>query len=205
MRHVIPFLSYGMIALGAIIFMALMSWTAQRGGPAAGSGSQSHTFRYKFAIRWFALFAAFGVPIVITALIAAFPPRAGAVWYVMGAYVLFVAIGIPLFWETSRYYVSVGAKGLERRSAWTGLRSIPWDDIGEVTYSPFNAWFVFASESGDKIRIHSLIGGLNHFLQLVEMHLPPAALTKARTGYTRLGRAMPRLGNEPILEARPPR
>lgn len=205
MRLHFPFATYGLIAASVIILMAVMSWAAQRGRPAARAGGRTLVFRYNFVFRWFALFAAFGVPAGITMLVVTFRPRGDDVWYVFAIYALFASVGLPLFWETSRYYVRVTPTEIERRSAWSGVRTLAWDEIREVTYSSFNAWFAFVAESGETIRVHGLISGMSELLRYVESRLSPATLAKARAGYERFNRPLPKLGNEPVLEARPPR
>jgi hypothetical protein len=74
-----------------------------------------------------------------------------------------------------------------------------------LRYSSINSWFVFLAEDGQRIRVPALIGRLTEFLRLIESRVLPEFLVGARTGYDRVGRAMPRVGNEPVLEARAPR
>ena len=122
-----------------------------------------------------------------------------------GIYALFAALSLPLYWESSRYFVLVTPEGLERRSAWRRYCVMAWDDIQKVTFSTINAWFVFHAENGDKIRVSTLMAGVTDLLRLVELQLPPDVLKPARVGYERIGRPFPNFNDEPILEARPPR
>jgi hypothetical protein len=205
MRGVLLPLSYILIATGLVVVLGVMAWAGRRARPPVSGNEQSLLFRYSAALRWFAIFAAFGIPIGITLLVVAYPPRGKEVWYVIGVYALFAALSVPLFWETSRYYVRLTPTGIERRSAWGGLRSCDWDDLQEVRYSPLNSWFVFVAVSGEKIRVHTLLAGLNDLFQFVESRVPADRLRHARKGYERLRRPFPWRGDEPVLEPRRPR
>lgn len=197
----LPSLTHGVIVAGLILMIGLLAWTWQR--PRWVDGTV--VFRYHFALQAVAFFIAFGVPAGLTAVGSAFRYRRDEVGFLYDAYMAAAAIGLPVFWEATRFAVRVTQFGLERRSAWRAYRVLIWDEICEVRYNSFNSWFVFVDESGRKIRVPAMLGGLTEFLRLVESRLPPESLVRARTGYDRLGRVMPKLGNEPILEARPPR
>jgi hypothetical protein len=205
MRGVLLPLSYVLIATGLIVVLGVMALAGRRGRLPASDNEQSLLFRYSATLRWFAIFAAFGIPIGITLLVVAYPPRGRQVWYVIGVYALLAAISVPLFWETSRYYVRLTATGIERRSAWGGLRSFNWDHIQEVRYSQVNSWFIFVAFSGEKIRVHTLLAGLNDLLQFVESRVPADRLRQAKKGYERMRRPFPWQGDEPVLEPRRPR
>ncbi len=45
-------------------------------------------------------------------------------------------------------------------SAWAAPRTIPWDEIVEVSYSQTAGWFVVRGRHGTKIRLPHLLGGL---------------------------------------------
>jgi hypothetical protein len=205
MRWLLPALSYGLIAIGVIAILGLMAWAARRGRPSPGPNDNSVIFCYNFVLRGFAFFAAFGIPTGVTILVFLFPPRGVEVWYVAGVYALFAALSLPLYWETSRFYVLITPEAIERRSPWFSYRSIAWEDIAEVSFSSVNAWFIFLSKNGEKIRVHTLITGLDDLLRLVELRIPAERLRKARVGYERVRRQFPHLPDQPILEARRPR
>src|SRR5256885_10057016 len=92
------------IAVVVFAFMALMLAAARRGRPAADPGTGHLLFRHGVLLRGFFFVAAFGVPIGITALITAKPPRSQSEW--VAAFVLYVAVaalGGPLLWESVRF------------------------------------------------------------------------------------------------------
>jgi hypothetical protein len=205
MRGLLPVLIYALIAVCVIALLGMMAWAARRGRPSAGGGEHTVLFHYTIVLRTFSFLAAFGIPAGITALVIAFPPKRSEVGYVVGVYALFAGMSLPLYWETSRFYILISPEGIERRSAWMGLRFIAWDEVDRVTYSKMNGWFVLHAENGDKIRVSMLVSGVDDLLRLAEMRLPASVLKPARVGYERLGRPFPKLDDEPILESRPPR
>jgi hypothetical protein len=203
MRGLLPALTTGLIVIAVVVLVAMIGRAKQV--DIRAPGRRAVPFRYSAFLRWFAIFAAFGIPTAITSLVVAYPPRGNQVWYVIGAYSLFAALGLPLYWETSRYCILVTPDGIERRSAWNKQLFLAWDEIREVRYSSLNSWFVLEGESGQKIRISTFLGGLTEFLRLIEDQIPPERLRGARSGYERIGRPFPALGDEPILEPRAPR
>lgn len=198
-----PYLSYALFAVGVLLVIVLLSWIAQR--VRSTSIERSFIFRYPFMLRALTFFGAFVIPATILPLIRAFRLRGDDSWYIVGPTLLIASIAIPLYWENIRYFVWVTPAGIERRSAWRPRRFFAWDDISEVRYNTFNSWFVFRTENGQAFRVHAMIARVDEFLRLIEQYLPATSLICARTGYERLGRALPKLGNEPILEALPPR
>jgi len=205
MRGLAPLISHGLIALAVVGLLALIAWVGRQGRPRPAPGPHSLLLRYNLLFRWFANAVAFGIPVGLTVAVYFHPPRAEARWYVIGLYLLFAVLTVPLVWEASRYYLLVTPDGLEARSAWRGTHFLAWDDINGLSYSPINSWFVFSAANGEKLRVSAYIGGLKGLLAVAETRLPAVALKSARTGYARLGRTFPPLPDEPVLEARSPR
>ena len=205
MRGVAPLISHGLIALAVVAFLALIAWAGRQGRPRPAPGPDTLLLRYNLLFRWFAYAVAFGIPVGLTIALYFHPPRAAERWYVLGLYLLFAALTLPLVWEASRYYLLVTTNGLEARSAWRGTRFLAWDDIDGLSYSSINSWFVFSATNGERLRVSAYVSGLNNLLALVETRLPAVAIKSARTGYTKLGRPFPSLPDEPVLEARSPR
>src|SRR5262245_18620957 len=201
----LPALTYGLIAVVVVGALGLMVWAARRGRPRPGDQAHTLRFRHNTLFRWFVYVSTFGIPIGLTALVIAIPPRGEEVAYVVAAYAMFAALSLPLFWEASRYLLLVSADGLACRSPWRGWRSIEWDDVSDVTFSPTSAWFVFLGPDGRKIRVHLFVSGVSELLKLVELRVHPDRLRGARPGYERVGRPFPRHHEDPILEPRHPR
>ncbi|HKA07894.1 MAG TPA: PH domain-containing protein [Gemmataceae bacterium] len=205
MRGLVPLISHSLIALAVVALLALISWAGRQGRPRSAPGSDTLLLRYNVLFRWFAYAVVFGIPAGLTVAVYLHPPRAEERWYVLGLYLLFAALTLPLVWEASRYYLLVSPAGLEARSAWRGTRFLAWDDIDGLSYSSINSWFVFSAASGERLRVSAYIGGLKNLLALAESRLPVSAIKAARTGYAKLGRPFPSLPDEPVLEARSPR
>ncbi|HJZ90535.1 MAG TPA: hypothetical protein VKE40_06650 [Gemmataceae bacterium] len=198
-------LTYGLIAVAVLGLLGFMAWAARRGRPRPGDGAHTLRFRHNAVFRLLAYLATFGIPIGLTALVIAIPPRGEEVGYVVAAYALFAALSLPLFWEASRYCILVSPGGLACRSPWRGWRSIAWDDVRDVSFSNLNGWFVFRDRAGEKIRVHLFVSGVNELLKLVELRVPPDRMAAAKPGYDRVGRPFPRLRDDPVLEPRHPR
>jgi hypothetical protein len=183
--------------------LGLLAWAAARTRPAAGGSTL--LLRYNPLFRGFVAAAAVLLPVGLTALVLAFPPRPREVGHVVGLYFAFAAITLPLVWEAAWYYVRLTPAGIEHRSPWRGLRFVRWADVRQVTFNPANAWFVIHARDGRPVRAHVWVADLPELLRQVERHVPASALKGARTGYARVGRPFPPLPDEPVLEARPPR
>lgn len=205
MRGLVPLISHGMITLAVVGLLALFAWAGRQGRPRPAPDASTLLLRYRLLFRWFAYAIAFGIPAGLTVAVYLHPPRAEERWLVLGLYLLFGALTLPLVWEASRYYLFVTSEHLEARSAWRGTRVLAWDDVDGLSYSPINSWFVFSAANGEKLRVSAYVGGLKSLLAVAETHLPPVALKGARSGYARLGRTFPPLLEEPVLEARSPR
>jgi Bacterial PH domain len=198
-----PILPHVLIALGVLLFLILIALAGHLGRPRSNADGRSVLFRHNAIFRGFAYFSAFGITIGLTAPIYLYPPQGIEVWYILGLYAFFGVLTLPLVWEASRFYVLVTPNGIESRSAWRGRRLIAWEDIGEVSFSSLNAWFVFRSTSGDTIRAHAFVAGLKDLVRMAESQVPLAAMKRARLGYERLGLPFPDLKDEPTLEALP--
>src|SRR4051812_408729 len=101
-------------AIVAVVVLSILTGAAQRGKPIALPGTNFLLFRYSIFFRGFSLFAAFGIPIGITALVIAEPPTKQEDYVAMlSLYAMFGAISAPLLWESMRFAVVVGPEGLD--------------------------------------------------------------------------------------------
>lgn len=205
MRGLNPYVVYGLIAIASIALIAAIVSAARSRRSRGGDNTNVHVFRYSLGIRALTFLIAVGVPAGLTIYVLTTRVRNPDFASIMAAYVFCALVGMPLFWETIRFLVRITPAGIERRSAWGRYRGLSWDEIRAVKFNPYLAYFIFEGESGQKIRVHALIARLNELLHHIETYLPPASIVTARIGYERLGRSLPKVGNEPILEARPPR
>ena len=203
-RHANP-LTFVLMAGCLVALSVLLASSARQGLPRPVPGGPTRLFRHNGLFRWFALAAAAGLPIGLSALLYLHPPQRPDVPYLVGLYLVFAVVTLPLVWEAGRYYLLATPEGLECRSPWRGVRAVPWEDVVAVNYSGVNAWFEFVGRDGDRVRAHSFVARLNDLLAAVEARVPASALKGARAGYARIGRPFPPLTDEPVLEARAPR
>src|SRR4051794_23712974 len=201
----VPLLPFVLIAGCAVLLVLLTAASARRGLPRPLPGDRAVVVRHNHVFRWSVLAIAVLVPVGLTVLLRFVPPVRPDVPYLLGLYLVFTGIMVPLVWEAGRYYLLATPDGLEGRSAWRGTRVLGWDDLERVGYSALNACFEFRGRDGQTIRAFTFAAGLNDLFRLVEARVPSALLTPARAGYARVGRPFPALPEEPVLEARQPR
>jgi hypothetical protein len=198
-------LTFILMAACLVALALLLASSARQGLPRPARGGPVRLFRHNGLFRGFAIAAAAGLPVGLAGLLYFHPPQRADVPYLVGLFLVFAIITLPLVWEAGRYYVLVTPAGLECRSPWRGVRALAWDDVVDVRYSAMNAWFEFVGRDGDRIRAHAFVAALNDLLALVEARVPASVLKGARAGYARIGRAFPPLTDEPVLEAKAPR
>jgi hypothetical protein len=80
-----------------------------------------------------------------------------------------VSVLVAIVTEFTRVRVEWTDTTLSFSSPWTTPRSIPWDEIVEVTYSQTAAWFVVRGRNGAKIRLSNLLGGLGDLFDEMKM------------------------------------
>jgi len=180
-----------MIGLAVACLLSILFWAARKGQPTVGTENGTLMFRYHGLFRGFALVGAFGIPLAIFALGVSFPTREDQLWAILGVVALFAGIGIPLWWEATRYALIVSPEGLNCRSPWRGRLFLPWEEVEEVSYSSMNSWFVIQARGRRKFRVPLFISGIPAFLDQCEQHLDPTSLSRAKTGYTLVGRPFP--------------
>jgi Bacterial PH domain len=203
MRGLSPLLAHGLILVGLVGLLGLLAWSARRGRPDAGPTTL--LIRHSSAFRLTTLLIALAMPVALMLAYSILPAVREEGRYVLAAFSIVMAVTLPMFWEAARYYVFVTPHGLECRSPWRAPRYFAWDDVRQVTFNSATGWFAFRAWDGDRIRVPSAAAGVPELLRMVEAHLSPSALKKARAGWERVGRAFPRLLDEPLLEAKPPR
>lgn len=205
MYRTVPFLPFVLIAGCAVLLAVLTAASARRGLPRPRPGDRAVLVRHDPLFRGVVLALAVLLPAGLTVFLHYSPPFRRDVPFILGLYLVSAGLSTLFVWEAGRFYVLATPAGLEGRSAWRGLRVIPWDDLEAVVYSPLNAWFEFRGRTGERVRAMTFAAGLNELLRVVEENVPPEALAGARNGYTRIGRRFPGLPDEPVLEARRPR
>lgn len=169
--------------------LGLLALVAQRGRPKFDLESGTIAFRHSGLLRGIARFFTFAVPLAVVVLAIFKPPQNGGDWLaVLGIIGLFVAIGGPLYWESTRFALIVSQQGLDCRSPWRHGRVLMWDEVGALSYSVLGGGFVIRARDGWKFNVPTLIPGLGVFLDQCEFHLPAGAFANARRGYVAIQR-----------------
>jgi len=175
---------FAFIKISVIFVLKVLLGVANRERAKTDTATGKLQLRYGGLYRGFAIFAAFGIPFCITVLLIVAPQwnkddLAGKI----AMYLLFAGLGLPLFWESSRFSCTVSSEGLNCNSPWRGTRFIAWTQIKKLSYNPFCSWFIIRTIDGYKFRIHNLASGIPQFLDECDKHLPPGFITKAKEGY----------------------
>ncbi|VTR96740.1 hypothetical protein [Tuwongella immobilis] len=177
------------VGVVVVTFLAILMGAAQRGKPTTDRSTGFLVFRHHILLRLFSLVAAFGIPLVLTALVIANPPENQSdTIAILGIYAMFGVLSAPLLWESMRFALVVSPEGLDCHSPWRGQQFIRWEEVEQVSYSSLLGWFVIRADGGRKFRVSAMIPGLNAFLEACEQRVSPAQLSRAKAGYTLLGR-----------------
>jgi hypothetical protein len=174
------------------IMLGMLLRAAQRGQPVADPWGGPLLFRYSALLRGISLALGFGPPLAISILFFLLPRKEGDEVWALIAMVLFIAIGLPLWWDATRFAVGVSPQGLDCRSPWRDAQFIAWGEIEAITYNPTYMWFLVRAMGGRTFRVSAFVSGISEFLARCEQHLPPTALDGAEAGYLAVGRPFPR-------------
>jgi hypothetical protein len=187
-----PTLSHVVSAV-VVGFLVILTGAARRGVPTVDRATGLLLFRHHLVLRAFALVAAFGIPIALTALVISNPPKNQNDYVAITClYLLFAGLSAPLLWETTRYALLVGPEGLDCRSPWRGRQFFRWDEVEKVSFSTVASWFVLHATGGRKFRVPMYISGVRAFLEQCEQRLSPSQLAEAEPGYRVVNRPFPR-------------
>ena len=131
----VPLVPFVLISGCAVLLVLLTAAAARRGVPRLLPGHPSAVVRHNHVFRWSVLAVAVLVPVGLTVLLRFVPPVRPDVPYLLGLYLVFTGVMVPLVWEAGRYYLLATPDGLEARSAWRGIRAVGWEELEVVGYS----------------------------------------------------------------------
>jgi hypothetical protein len=162
--------------IGIVGLLALLLYIAHDMPRAIEPRGDSLTLRYARGLRWYALFTACGMPILLTTIAIGNPPKErGDGWIIAASYLLFVVLCGYLLLETVGFAVTITDRGLECRSGWRRRRFVPWEEITGLTTAPLTKRYVLLTRSGYRYRVPmQLVPGLPSLLAKVEAHLASA-------------------------------
>jgi hypothetical protein len=160
--------------IGIVGLVVLVFYVAADMKPAIERHGGSLTLRYARPLRWFALFTACGIPLLITLILIGNPPKdPGDEWCIAGSYALFGVVCGYLLVETAGLSVTITERGLECRSGWRRRRFVPWEDVNGLTVPEITKHFVLHARGGYRFRVPmQLVPGLADFLTAVGAHCP---------------------------------
>ncbi len=163
--------------IGVVGLIVLLLYIAADMRPAIEWRGESLILRYARWLRWFALFAACAMPVLITVIVIGNPPKEpGDGWIIIGNYVLFGVLSGYLFLETVGFSVTITVKGLECKSGWRRRRFVPWEEITGLTTGVVTKRFVLRTRGGYRYHVPmQLVPGLGYFLAAVKKHLSAGA------------------------------
>src|SRR5688572_29626342 len=130
----VPLLPFVLIAGCAVLIAALTAVAARSGLPRPLPGEQVVLVRHTPPFRWVVLGLAVLVPVALTVFLRFYPPFRPDVPFILGLYLVSAGLSTLLVWEAGRFSLLATPAGMEGRSAWRGLRVIPWDDLEAVVY-----------------------------------------------------------------------
>src|SRR3984957_1429295 len=132
--------------VGLILLLLYIAWDMP---PAIEWRGEAVTLRYARGLRWFALFAACAMPLLITVIAIGNPPKEpGDGWIIIGTYVLFGVSSGYLLLETVGFAVTITDKGLQCQSGWRRRRFVPWEEIVDLTAAEMSKHFVLRTRGG---------------------------------------------------------
>jgi hypothetical protein len=160
--------------IGIVGLVLLLLYIAADMPRAIERRGESITLRYTRSLRWFALFSACGMPLLITVILIGNPPKEpGDEWCIAGSYALFGVLCGYLLLETVGFAVTITDKGLECRSGWRRRRFVPWEEVTGLVPSEIMKNLVLRTRNGYRFRIPSqCIPGSKYFLDAMEAHRP---------------------------------
>jgi hypothetical protein len=132
-----------------------------------------------------------GAPSLLAGLLLYAPPQTLGQWCVFALFSAFTLSMVYLLVETLTVRVILGAEGLAARSPWRGWRTLLWEEIVEVSYSPTNGWFVLTGPQREKIRVSILLVGIRSFVGTVQERVARERCAKADQGFAEVKQTLP--------------
>lgn len=88
-----------------------------------------------------------------------------------------------LLLEAARVRIVLSKEGITSESPWRRVRTIPWNQVVDVSFSALNRWFIVRSVQGEVIRVSVFLNQLDEFIAKVKQHLPAERYTLATRGF----------------------
>lgn len=170
-------------AAGIALFLGWLFLAARRPVlPQPGTGAIF--LRYSTPLRVFAWLTALGIPALLVGVMIYLPLRDPNAPFLAGSLMLsFGLIGGLLLLETERTRITLTEEGIHSVSPWRGVREFPWKQVGDVSFSILNRWFILTDLQGQKIRVSCFLVGIRTFVAKLKEHVPPEKYVRAQRGF----------------------
>jgi hypothetical protein len=158
--------------------LVLVSAAKQPARRDAASGT--YILEYPSLFRMLGLFCCIVMPLLLIILVIVIPFKNPEDPYAAGGmFALFFLLGLVLYLE-SKSRIEFDQKNLSAWSPWRGARSISWGDVADVRYSAGSQYFTVTSGNGTKIRIHSMMRGINDFRDMLNRRVDDEKLAHVK-------------------------
>jgi len=174
------------IQIVAIAVPAILSWcmAAARRPPRVDQATGAMILEYGWPLRLIGVVTGVAMPIALVCLAFVFPPRTLQDALSAGALMLgFTLLGGVLLVETTRVRLWLHRGSIVSYSPWRETRTLRWAEVGKVSYSGTNKWFVIEGPRGVKIRAHVLLVGIGSLVEAIRTKIPPERYAQARAGF----------------------
>ncbi len=162
-------------AVSAVVTIAILSWLfrlARRPVPVLPDGSI--VVRYGTWMRIVGALCGVAMPLLLigVALTAGFR-NPGDPYYFGGMVVFFVVLGWWLLLESLQRRVIVSDTGLVSSSPWRREpMRLAWAQVAQIKFSPTAGSLAFVSRTGDKVRVGTMMSGLDQLIAAARRYTP---------------------------------
>lgn len=122
---------------------------------------------------WFLVAVAWGcLAFVILSIYAFFYDddawsKPGELFSIIGIFIGFAAGAIYLFGEYFKVRGTFDEEGISFHTPWTGSKKEKWEDLKSIKFNSFTNWYVLTFNSGQRIRLSTLLSGHGSVLDLL--------------------------------------
>lgn len=156
-----------------IAMFAVMGWLG-RSRLKPRPASEARTLRHSRGILILGL-VCFGFFSALTVISNVFPNET-VTWWTTAIFVGFALMGVPLVIEYYKVRLELSEQGMVYWTYLRGRRTLRWEDVREVRFSPAMRWFRLETRNGEVARVSAMLIGLPEFANLLLAHVPAEAV-----------------------------
>jgi len=162
-------------AISGVVTIAILSWLfrlARKPVPVLPDGSLLVRYGKWMVVVGVACGVLMPLALVVFAVTAGFRNPEDP-YYFGGMLVFFALLGWWALLEGLKRRVVATDSGLVAHSPWRGEPvRFPWAQVARVTFSPIAGQLVFANRAGEKIRVGTMMSGLDQLISAARRHAP---------------------------------